>query len=93
MTKDGSFKKVVRRHAEETGQRYTKALTDLEGLQARMIHQPAGERLITHLRDHYGIGAVAATKTSHHHDHVFRDRKSTRLNSSHSDLSRMPSSA
>jgi Ser/Thr protein kinase RdoA (MazF antagonist) len=72
MTKDGSFKKVVRRHAEETGQRYTKALTDLEGLQARMIHQPAGERLITHLRDHYGIGAVAATKTSHHHDHVFR---------------------
>ena len=36
MTKDGSFKKVVRRHAEETGQRYTEALTDLEGLGARM---------------------------------------------------------
>jgi len=32
MTKDASFKKVVRRHAEETGQRYTEALTDLEGL-------------------------------------------------------------
>jgi hypothetical protein len=31
MTKDASFKKVVRRHAEETGQRYTEALTDLEG--------------------------------------------------------------
>jgi hypothetical protein len=29
MTKDASFKKVVRRHAEETGQRYTEALTDL----------------------------------------------------------------
>ncbi len=27
MTKDASFKKVVRRHAEETGQRYTEALT------------------------------------------------------------------
>ena len=33
MTKDGSFKKVVRRHAQETGQRYTEALTDLEGLE------------------------------------------------------------
>ena len=27
MTKQGSFKKVVRRHAAETGQRYTEALT------------------------------------------------------------------
>jgi hypothetical protein len=55
MTKDGSFKKVDRRHAEETGQRYTHALTDLEGLQARMFHQPVGERLVAHLRDRYGI--------------------------------------
>ena len=30
MTRDASFKKVVRRHAEDTGQRYTEALTDLE---------------------------------------------------------------
>jgi Ser/Thr protein kinase RdoA (MazF antagonist) len=76
MTIDGSFKKVVRRHAEETGQRYTQALTDLEGLQSRMFHQPAGERLVTHLRDRYGIDAVAATKVSQHHDHVFRvDRR------------------
>jgi Ser/Thr protein kinase RdoA (MazF antagonist) len=76
MTKDGSFKKVVRRHAEETGQRYTQALTDLEELQTRMFHQPAGERLVAHLRDRYGIDAVAATKTSQHHDHVFRiDRR------------------
>jgi Ser/Thr protein kinase RdoA (MazF antagonist) len=76
MTKHCSFKKVVRRHAEETGERYTQALTDLEGLQARMFHQPAGERLLTHLRDHYGIDAVAATKASQHHDHVFRiDRR------------------
>src|SRR5580658_2412040 len=76
MTKHGSFKKVVRRHAQETGQRYTQALTDLEGLQARMFHQPVGERLVTHLRDNYGIDAVAATKASQHHDHVFRvDRR------------------
>ncbi len=39
MTRHGSFKKVVRRHAHDTGQRYTEALTDLEGLQARMFHQ------------------------------------------------------
>lgn len=72
MTKDGSFKKVVRRHAEETGQRYTQALTDLEEIQTRMFHQPAGERLVAHLRERYGIDAVAATKISQHHDHVFR---------------------
>ena len=43
MTKDASFKKVVRRHAEETGQRYTEALTDLQGLGARMSHEPVAE--------------------------------------------------
>ena len=31
MTKNGNFKKGVRRHARDTGQRYTKALTDLQG--------------------------------------------------------------
>lgn len=35
VTKDASFKRVVRRHGQETGQRYTEALTDLEGLSAR----------------------------------------------------------
>ena len=35
MTKDASFKKVVRRHAEETGQRYAEALTDSGGSEAR----------------------------------------------------------
>jgi Ser/Thr protein kinase RdoA (MazF antagonist) len=76
MTKDASFKKVVRRHAEETGQRYTEALTDLEGLGARMHHEPAAERLLAHLRDRYGIDPVAATKLSVHKTYVFRiDRK------------------
>jgi Ser/Thr protein kinase RdoA (MazF antagonist) len=72
MTKDASFKKVVRRHAEETGQRYTEALTDLEGLGPRMDHEPDAERLLAHLRDRYGIDAVAATKLSVHKTYVFR---------------------
>ena len=72
MTRDSSFKKVVRRHAEETGQRYTQALTDLEGLEARMFHQPVAERLIAHLRKRYGIDAVTATQVSVHRADVFR---------------------
>jgi len=41
-----------------------------------MFHVPVAERLLAHLRDHYGIDAVAATKISHHNDHVFRiDRR------------------
>jgi Ser/Thr protein kinase RdoA (MazF antagonist) len=76
MTKDASFKKVVRHHAAETGQRYTEALTDLEGLDARMNHEPDGERLLAHLRARYGIDAVAATRLSVHKSYVFRvDRK------------------
>ncbi len=49
MTKDASFKKVVRRHAHETGQRYTEALTDIERLGVRMNHEPVAERLPVHL--------------------------------------------
>jgi Ser/Thr protein kinase RdoA (MazF antagonist) len=76
MTKDARFKKVVRRHAEETGQRYTEALTDLEGLGARMDHEPVAERLLAHLRVCYGIDPVAATKLSVHKTYVFRiDRR------------------
>jgi Ser/Thr protein kinase RdoA (MazF antagonist) len=72
MTKDSSYKKVVRRHAEETGQRYTEALTDLRGLSARMHHEPDAERLLDHLRDRYGIDPVAATRLSVHKTYVFR---------------------
>jgi aminoglycoside phosphotransferase (APT) family kinase protein len=72
MTKDGSFKKVVRRHAEETGQRYTEAKSDLEGLDARMTHRPNHARLVAHLRDRYGIDAVGATQLSQHVDYVVR---------------------
>src|SRR5579863_2791365 len=72
MTKDASFKKAVRRHAAETGQRYTEALTDLAGLSARMHHEPAPDRLLAHLRDRYGVDAVAATKLSVHKTYVFR---------------------
>jgi Ser/Thr protein kinase RdoA (MazF antagonist) len=76
MTKDASFKRVVRRHAAETGRRYTEALLDLEGIEARMHHEPDGDRLLTHLRAHYGIDATKATKLSVHNTYVFRvDRK------------------
>lgn len=72
MTKDGTFKKVVRRHARETGQRYTEALTDLVDLRARMHHEPAADRLLAHLREQYGIEAAAATQLSVHNTYVFR---------------------
>jgi Ser/Thr protein kinase RdoA (MazF antagonist) len=72
MTRDGSFKKVVRRHAEQTGQRYTQALTDLEGLEDRMFHQPVAERLLDHLRGRYGVDVVTATQVSVHRADVFR---------------------
>lgn len=72
MTSHGRFKKVVRRHAAATGQRYTESLTDLEGLQARMTHEPSPERVLAHFRDRYRIDAVAATKTSVHKSWVFR---------------------
>ena len=76
MTRNASFKKAVRRHAEETGQRYTEALTDLEGLSARMNHEPDPERLLAHLADRYGIEPVGATKLSVHKTYVFRiDRR------------------
>ena len=72
MTKDASHKKAVRRHAEGTGQRYTEALMDLEGLGARMHHEPVPRQLLAHLRDRYGIDAIAATKLSVHKTYVFR---------------------
>ncbi len=37
-----------------------------------MNHKPAAERLLAHLRDRYGIGAVAATRLSVHKTYVFR---------------------
>jgi Ser/Thr protein kinase RdoA (MazF antagonist) len=69
MTRDARCKKVVRRHAEGTGQRYTDAL---EGLGRRLDHEPAAGRLLAHLRDRYGIDAVAATRLSVHKTYVFR---------------------
>ena len=39
-----------------------------------MHHEPAGDRLLAHLRDRYGIDPVAATKVSVHNAYVFRVR-------------------
>jgi Ser/Thr protein kinase RdoA (MazF antagonist) len=76
MTEDASFKRVVRRHAAETGQRYTQSLTDLQGLGARIEHHPDAERLVAHLRDRYGVDAVQAKRISTHKTYVFRvDRR------------------
>ncbi len=76
MTRDAAFKQVVRRHAEGTGQRYTEALMDLEGLGDRMHHEPSGARLLAHLRERYGMDAVAAARLSVHKTYVFRiDRR------------------
>jgi len=72
MTRHGSFKKVVRRHAAATGQRYTEALVELEGLDARMLHEPSPEHLLIHLRDRYRIDAMSATRVSLHKTYVFR---------------------
>ena len=72
MTKNSGFKKVVRRHAEQTGQRYTEALSDLQGLGARMNHAPVADRLLAHLAERYGIDAVGATRLSVHKTYVFR---------------------
>ena len=45
---------------------------DIEGLGARMHHEPVADRLLAHLRDRYGIAPVAATKLSVHKTYVFR---------------------
>ena len=62
MTKDASYKKVVRRHAEETGQRYTEALTDLRSLATRMHHEPDAERLLDFLRVCDGLNGFDARR-------------------------------
>lgn len=77
MTRHNSFKKVVRRHAHETGQRYTEALADLEGVEERLFHSPSGERLLAHLREQHGIDATTAIGASQHNEHVFRIERRT----------------
>ncbi|HEV7722840.1 MAG TPA: aminoglycoside phosphotransferase family protein, partial [Iamia sp.] len=38
----------------------------------RIFHEPIGDRLLAHLRQHHDIDARSATKISQHNDHVFR---------------------
>lgn len=72
MTKDGRFEKVVRRHAHETGRRYTEARSDLEGIEGRLFHTPSADGLLAHLQHRYDAGLTAAAITSRHNTHVFR---------------------
>jgi hypothetical protein len=58
MTKQGSFKRVVRQRARETGQRYTQALADLEQINSSPFARTRPfERsdLKNHLETQYGI--------------------------------------
>src|SRR5690606_11022524 len=58
MTKQGSFKRAVRRRAQETGQRYTQARADLEtaGRQEFTTTRPFDrDRLRAHLESQYKI--------------------------------------
>jgi Ser/Thr protein kinase RdoA (MazF antagonist) len=72
MTRHSSFKKAVRRHAEDTGQRYTEALVDLEGIGERIFHKPDSERLLGHLRDRYHVDPIAANQVSRHNNNVLK---------------------
>ncbi len=58
MTKQGSFKRVVRQHARRTGQRYTEARADLEIAERQaFVHARPFEHaaLTAHLEAQYGI--------------------------------------
>lgn len=74
MTKQGSFKRLVRRRAEETGQRYTEALADLDGtgLNERTSHAESADRVASHLAKQYGIDVVGVVKAGVHSELVFR---------------------
>jgi aminoglycoside phosphotransferase (APT) family kinase protein len=42
-----------------------------------MIHEPSAEHLLAHIRDHYRIDAVAATRVSSHKTYLFRIDRAT----------------
>ena len=67
-----------------------------EGANLPAASAPAVEVLHCHLDERLCVGVVRAAADDDRDDlleSLFQDRKSTRLNSSHSTLSRMPSSA
>ena len=72
VTKEGSFKRAVRRHASDTGQRYTQAKTDLEGVDRRVFHGTTADRVAAHLKEHYGIEIAAVSSIGTHNEVVFR---------------------
>ena len=66
-------------------------LKQMESSMQRSYEQIEGSLQIGFERMEYGLNEVAQGIENLHSD--FKDRKSTRLNSSHTDISRMPSSA
>ena len=79
-----SFKKVRDAHKTENTEDYCEIIGDL--LNAK------GEARIVDIANKLGIAQATANKTVKRLQ-TQGDRKSTRLNSSHSSVSRMPSSA
>src|ERR1044072_1831271 len=72
------------------------AVYDLEVARANSIAKKVGTHAAKSLDEFAGLvdAASIATPTGAHHEIAIQlDRKSTRLNSSHTDISRMPSSA
>lgn len=72
MTKEGSFKRAVRGHASDTGQRYTEARADLDGVDRRVFHETTADRVAAHLKEHYGIEVSAVSSIGSHNEVVFR---------------------
>ena len=74
MTKQGGFKRAVRRQAQKSGKRYTQARADMERekLNARIWTQVDHEPLRTHLEKQYGISVSALTPFDGDHPGTFR---------------------
>lgn len=67
MTRQGSFKRAVRQHARESGQRYTEARAALDrGRSAERPNRPFElEALRAHLEARYGIGITGMVPIDH----------------------------
>lgn len=78
MTKSGGFKRVVREHAQTTGQRYTEARDELEGdsLDERVFYTVGVDDVRDHLDDRFGGGTERIALCGWHSKSVFRADRS-----------------
>lgn len=75
MTKSGSFKRAVRKHARETGQRYTQARAAMtRGQAAEPVRRQFEEAALkSHLEERYGIRITALSPVDDHPESAPRD--------------------